>query len=193
MKLRTKAALVLIGAAILVALAPVRRVTDADMAPNLQPGDLVWILPLTPQRGDVVLLDDPLQPGRSLLRRTLTDGGHTVRWDDGGLRVDGKRIRQKDMGESEAGPVFEEVIWSKPPAVAHSWRVLLRRPPVYWEHAEVEVQDGEWYLLADDRDRALDSRWWGPVAAPRIEGVVRLRVGRPDAWRGWVEWLQGTE
>jgi hypothetical protein len=47
----------------------------------------------------------------------------------------------------------------------------------------VTVPEGHWYLLAEDRDGALDSRFWGPVPEAAISGVARLRVGGTDAWR----------
>ena len=46
-----------------------------------------------------------------------------------------------------------------------------------------EVPEGHWFLLADNRDGAVDSRWWGPVPESRIQGVVRLRQGPEDPWR----------
>jgi hypothetical protein len=47
----------------------------------------------------------------------------------------------------------------------------------------VTVPDGHWYLMADDRDVALDSRWWGPIDETEILGVVRLHRAVPDIWR----------
>ncbi|RME25267.1 MAG: signal peptidase I [Deltaproteobacteria bacterium] len=175
------------------ALATVRRVGDGEMRPTLKPGDLVVVLPVKPLRGDIVVLRDPLDPDRRVLRRALTDGDSKVRWDEGGLRINGKRVRQTDMGELEGDSVQQEVIWSKPPARAKKWLVRLRKPPAFWTSDVVEVPEEHWYLLADDRDRAVDSRWWGPVPESAIEGVVRLRVGPPDTWRGLVEVQKGWE
>jgi len=188
-----KALLVSLALLLGAALVPMRRVQDDSMRPNLQRGDLVWVLPVQPLRGDVVAVADPLDPAHTVLRRTIVDGGGKIAWDDGGLRVSGKRMRQSDMGMADGDRVFEELLWSKPPARAWKWRVLLRKPPTTWLSGQVEVPDAHWYLLADDRDRATDSRWWGPVPATAVRGVVRLRVGRPDAWRGWVQWLKGWE
>ena len=188
-----KALLVLLLLLVAVALLPARRVADDDMSPNLQQGDLVWVLPVQPLRGDVVVLADPLDPERTVLRRTLTGGEGKVAWDDGGARVNGKRLRQSDMGMLEGDRLMKEVIWFKPPARPASWLVRLRKPPAPWSADKVVVPEAHWYLLADDRDRALDSRWWGPVPEASLQGVVRLRIGKPDEWRGWVEWLEGWE
>ncbi len=178
---------------IAAAMATVRRVGGDDMRPTLQPGDLVVVLPVQPLRGDIVVLRDPLDPDRRIFRRALTGGDTKVRWDEGGLRVNGKRVRQTDMGELDGDSVQQEVIWSKPPARAKNWLVLLRKPAAFWTSDTVEVPEEHWYLLADDRDRAMDSRWWGPVPGSAIDGVVRLRVGPKDTWRGVFEVQRGWE
>jgi signal peptidase I len=175
------------------ALLPLRRVAGDAMAPTLRDGDWIWVLPVAPLRGDVVVLDDPLDPGHPVLRRALTGGETKARVDDEGVRVNGKKVRQKEMGTEEGYKVFQETIWSRPPAVATTWRIRRLQRPVRWSSEPTEVPADHWYLLADDRDHAPDSRNWGPVAARRIQGVVRLRVGPADAWRPAVEWLKGTE
>lgn len=192
-RLLTRLSLALLTLLVVAAVVPMRRVADDEMSPGLKRGDLIWVLPVTPLRGDVVLLDDPLDPGRTILRRTLVGAEGKVAWDANGIRVAGKRIRQTDMGVYEGDRVIEELIWSKPPAREKTWRVRLRKLPAPWVADEIVVPEGHWYLLADDRDRALDSRSFGTIPIESIRGVVRLRIGRPDAWRSWFEWMKGWE
>lgn len=165
------------------AAASVRTVGSDEMSPSIRAGDRVLILPLEPIRGDVVALEDPLDPGRIVLRRAIADGDKRVRYENGELRVDVKRIRQKEMGELDGDRVTEETMWSKPPARANTWLLRYRKEPVRWEAEAVPVPEGSWYLLADNRDGAVDSRWWGPISTERMLGVVRLRYGPADAWR----------
>lgn len=182
--------LILAPAALLVAgVASVRTVGSDEMSPSIRAGDRVLILPLEPIRGDVVALRDPLDPARVVLRRAIADGGKRVTYEDGELRVDVKRIRQKDMGELDGDRVTQETMWSKPPARANTWLLRYEKEPVRWAAEPVPVPDGSWYLLADSRDAALDSRWWGPVPREELLGVVRVRYGEPDAWRPALEWL----
>lgn len=165
------------------AAATVRTVGSDEMSPSIRAGDKVLILPLTPIRGDVVALKDPLDPERLVLRRVIADGSKRVKIEDGELRVDVKRIRQKEMGELDGDRVTQETMWSKPPARANNWLLRYRSTPVHWSADPVPVPDGSWYLLADNRDSALDSRWWGPIPESSFEGVVRLRYGPADDWR----------
>lgn len=172
-----------------LAAATVRTVGSDEMSPSILADERVMILPLTPIRGDVVVLRDPLDPERLVLRRAIADGGKRVRYEDGELRVDIKRIRQKEMGEQGDYRVSQETMWSKPPARANNWLLRYKKEPVRWKAEPVLVPEGSWYLLADDRDGALDSRWWGPIPLERIEGVVRARLGTADEWRPRVQWL----
>ena len=169
--------------------ATVRTVGSDEMSPSIRAGDRVLILPLTPIRGDVVALADPLDPSRIVLRRVIADGSKRVKIEDGELRVDVKRIRQKEMGQLDGDRVTQETMWSKPPARANNWLLRYRKEGVKWKAPAVLVPEGSWYLLADDRDGSLDSRWWGPIAEDRLMGVVRLRWGEADTWRPSVEIL----
>lgn len=176
--------------AALVALVPMRTVAGDEMSWSLRPGDRVWIVPDRIRRSDIVLVTDPLDPSRRVLRRAIAHGGQTVRVEDGTVRVDGKRVRQQEMGDpppTAGGPeltVLKEVIWSKPPARANRYFPTISDRATRWSSpGVVEVPDGHWYVLADNRDAALDSRWWGPVPEGAIHGVVRARHGPGDPWR----------
>jgi len=189
-----KIGLVTTAVLLLVAMLPMRRVAGDEMSPTIRAGDVVWVLPgIEVRRGDVVALPDPLDPSRTVLRRAIAPGGTKALFTEDGIRVDAKRLRQKDMGKLDGYGVYQETLWSKPPAKAVEWLIRRRRtPPVHWEADAVEVPQGHWYVLADDRDNAVDSRWWGPVPAESIIGVVRLRYGPSDLWRKQLEVLLGT-
>ncbi len=163
---------------------PMRQVGNDDMAWSIQRGEWVWILPMRVRRGDVVLLRDPLDPQRKVLRRAIANTDQKVRYEDASVRVNGKRIRQTDMGDDGDHRVLKEVIWSSPPARPNPHFIRVVKKPIKWSlPGKVMVPKGSWYLLADNRDEALDSRWWGPVPEDDILGVVRFRLGQADDWR----------
>lgn len=183
-------------AAIAVALGG-RRIADDEMAWSLRRGEWVWI-----HRGptrtlervlpsDVVLLADPLDPGRQVLRRVVALGGQTVSVDEGGVRVDARRLRVQEMGDQPGVFIRKETIWSKPPARANDALLMVNNPTTRWtSKGEVKVPDGHLFVLADARDVAMDSRWWGPVPESAVIGVVRVHLGEPDLWRPRLRWLQ---
>lgn len=150
-------------------------VPDDEMAPSLLAGDLVVLWPGDAADGDVVAVVDPLDPDRWTLRRVLATRG-AVRFDDGFYHTDAAEPVVLEMGHLGDQNVLQEG--------THLTRRLTR--PVRWEMGAVLLPAGRVWLAADDRDGAVDSRWWGPVPAEAIQGVVLARVGRPThLWRGW--------
>ena len=184
-----KVLLVVVFLLLVVIAIPMRQVSNDEMAWTLQSGDTVWILPVEVLKGDIVLLSDPLDPDRNVLRRVVALAEDKVIYDDGTMKINGKRVRQTDMGKSPVGGrnrrVYKEVIWSRPPARATNWLITrLVDKPVRWKLDEkIVVPEGHIYLLADDRDGAVDSRWWGPIPLTAVQGVVRARFGTSDEWR----------
>lgn len=169
------AALVLLGGVCVAGLRFVARVPDDEMAPSLLAGDLVVVVPGAPTVGAVVALTDPLDPGRWTLRRVLATGG-AVRFEDGFYHTETEDPPVLDMGALEPHRVLQEG--------DHLTQRLTR--PVRWEMGAVGLPAGRVWLAADNRDDALDSRWWGPAPVAAVQGVVVARFGRPGhTWRGW--------
>ena len=169
-------------------------VTGSDMMPSIQPGDRVWSLPadrVVP--GDVVTLADPMDPDSIILRRVLAVGGQTIEFKEHTIRVGNRRLRSSAMGDMEDFVVTRETLWAKKPAVGHSWLTRFpSEPATLWSADPVDVPEGHVYLLGDDRDRVVDSRWWGPIPLAAIKQTVRLRWGEAHVWRENWEWMVGT-
>lgn len=176
------------------ALLPVHRVIGEDMAPSIMRGDLVWIIPgLQVRTGDVVALRDPLDPSKTILRRALASSGQTFTYTDGQIRVDKRSLRQQAMGDMGQYQITQETAWAKAPLKGNQWLARsIAEPSVQWSTPPSIVSENSWFLMADDRDRALDSRWWGPVHSSAIQGVVRFRWGSAHTWRTSTEWMMGV-
>ena len=177
--MRLKAALALLGVVGVLAATALQFlawVPDDEMAPSLYAGDLVLIWPRPAQPGEVVALTDPIDPSRWTLRRVLAVTG-SARYEDGFYHTDGEEPEVLDMGSIGDRRVLRE---------GH-WLTLRQSRPIRWEMAPVAIPTDRVWLAADDRDGALDSRWWGPAPTAAVQGTVILRIGAPHhAWRGWI-------
>ena len=164
------------------------------MAPSIVEGDRLWIVPWgQPKPGDVVQIQDPLDTERTILRRVLAIGGQTITYDADTIRVNKKRLRKQAMGDAEPHVVSQETLWAKKPKKGHSWLTrLVAYPATHWRAEPVNVPEHHLYLLADDRDSAIDSRWWGSIPEKSIQGIVRVRWGEESIWRAEIEWMVGT-
>jgi len=194
MKLLLKVGLSLVGILGLVLAAQTKRVVGDDMAPSIQDGDVIFSMPTSDVLpGDVVLLKDPLNRNEMVLRRVLAVANQTVTVANGHIKVGKRRLRTAAMGDMGPYLVAKETLWAEKPAVGTSWLTRQKAEPVtHWKAEPVEVPEGHIYLIGDDRDRVLDSRWWGPVSTQHIQGVVRLRFGKAHTWRPSWEFLAGT-
>lgn len=158
------------------ALTHVARVPDSDMAPSLLPGDIVVLGGGVARPGDVVAIVDPLDPDRWTLRRVEAVSG-SIRYDEVGFARNDDTEKVSEMGRDTDVVVLQE----------GNHLVRRRGRSVLWEMEEQEVAAGTLFLGADNRDEALDSRWWGAVPSEAIAGVVQFRFGRPThLWRGWL-------
>ena len=172
---------VVVGAVALATLVPLSRqvayVPDGEMSPTYLRGDLVLVWPFEPRQGDVVALRDPLDSSRWTLRRVEGIGGDAS-YSSLGVRTSSRpKWRLLDMGEFDGEAVRLE-----------GDHLVSRRldDTTRFEHDSIGVPDDAAYLSADARDRALDSRWWGPVPLDALGGVVVFRLGAPTTpWRGW--------
>lgn len=152
-------------------------VPDDEMAPSLLPGDLVLLLPLSPREGDTVAVVDPLDPARWTLRRLAANQG-TIRYTQGML-VASEPKKVLEMGRENGVVVVKEG--------DHLAQHLASA--VDWDMEEQEIPDGRVFLSADNREKAMDSRWWGMMPANTVQAVAVLRFGKPGhRWRGWLSW-----
>jgi signal peptidase I len=165
------------------------RVPTNDMDPSIQNGDLIWTKKKDPQRGDVVLIRDPHDPNRRYLRRVMAIEGEYVRpLPNGSLQHNGKTLRQRDMGSQAPFRIFQESTWSDNQEPIQYLVQRLIDAPRANEQIERRIPEAHIYVMADNRDKAIDSRWWGPIPTSLVIGVVSIQAGPAHPWRGWINW-----
>lgn len=128
------------------------RVDGSSMYPEYHDRDLVLYLRMSgePKRNDVVLVD--MEDGRTLIKRVIGLPGEEVYIDDSTRTVfiDGREL------EEEYGPTDPERVLSYP----------------------VKLGEGEYFVLGDNRNASMDSRYCGAVTRGQIRGkaLITLRV-----------------
>jgi signal peptidase I len=141
-----------IAAALWLFVFQVSVVSGHSMDPSLEPGDRLVVDKLSHRwrrirRFDVVVFECPTQRGVDYVKRVVGLPGEKVVLRGGELYVDGELVRQEFDHIDDLG-----------------------------SYPQVDVPEGEYFVLGDNRPRSKDSRSFGPVAKEYIRGVVRLRV-----------------
>ena len=194
-------------------------VPSDSMFPSLLIGDHVFVskiaygprVPLTevrvpgyrePVRGDVVVFQlarggrkiyapdhRPDLPTEAFIKRLVGLPGETIEIRDGVVWIDGVEARQQATGEKftdPSGRVFD-VIEERLGDCRHRILDDPRVPPT--NLAAVEIPADRYFFLGDNRDNSYDSRMWGTVEQPAIEGPAGLLYWSWDWTGGWLELL----
>lgn len=127
-------------------------VPTGSMLPTIQLGDHVlgnkFVYRFgTPERGDIVILDDPTGQVGTLIKRCIGLGGETVDLKDGKVLIDGKALDEPYTYGQPSEPLSGSEI---------------RFP--------VKIPKGYIWVMGDNRTQSQDSRWFGPVPLSSVQG-----------------------
>ena len=110
-----------------------------------------------PERGDIIIFQYPNDPSVDYIKRVVGVPGDVI------------EVRDKQLYRNGL-PVKEEYIRHTDPHGMESLRD---------NYAPVTVPDGKYFVMGDNRDNSLDSRFWGFVDRSAI---------RAKAWRIYWSW-----
>jgi signal peptidase I len=167
------------------------RTGSDEMAPNLRRGDLLLACRLCggPDRGDVVVFASPDQKGELSIRRIVGAPGDRVEvhrgevWVNGMPLVDAREADIKlpniDGGAPKPFSVVRETVGG------HQFRAVRDANLQATSNRAPQMLDDEYFLVADRRTTARDSRDYGPVRSRDIRSRVMrvLHAGDGDTGR----------
>lgn len=172
------------------------RIPSGSMMPTLLVGDFIFVnkyeyglrLPVTntkildigePRRGDVIVFRLPSDPSTDYIKRLVGMPGDTIRYVNQRLYINDQpveRILEGTYADGDEQPdslLFQERLGS----VKHE--ILLGRFPNSHGDGTFVVPPDHYFMMGDNRDNSLDSRFIGFIPEQNI-------VGR--AVRIWMNW-----
>jgi signal peptidase I len=206
--------ILLVTTALRSALADWNDVPTGSMKPSILEGDRVWVnklaydlkVPFTtwhiaewgdPARGEVVVFFSPAN-GMRMVKRVIGLPGDTVELRDNRLFLNGRAVDYAalDPATVNAIPAAQQ------PGHAFAREQLPERPhpvmatpalPARRSFGPVTVPAGHYFMLGDNRDNSLDSRFFGTVPREKIVGrstAVVLSLDR-ERWftPRWERWF----
>jgi signal peptidase I len=128
------------------------------MKPTLQNGEYILVSRITyktsePQRGDIIVFSFPIDENQDLIKRVIGLPGETVSIHDGHVLIDGRELNE--------------------PYIAN--------PPVY--NGEWTVNEGQLFVLGDNRNDSKDSHQWGLLPMDHVIGKALVIYWPPPEWK----------
>lgn len=140
-----------------------------------------------PKRGDVMVFRYPVDPSVDYIKRVIGVPGDEVSFRNQKLFINGEEQAIQplpDFFQEDPAPHFDKQYLEKLGTVEH--RILLNRDnqPTYGnqpfpfrdncrysgEGVTCKVPAGHYFMMGDNRDNSMDSRWWGFVPDENIVG-----------------------
>jgi signal peptidase I len=158
--------LLIVGAAFAIAMLVqtfmfrITGILQTSMLPTIDPGDRIIVNCMTykfrePQRGEIVVVHDPADEKKDIIKRVIALSGETIELVDGVLYIDGATV-------GEPYVINKDVVKGQ---------------------ARFTVPEGYIYVMGDNRPFSGDSRDFGPVAENQIIGKVICVMWPTDHWK----------
>ncbi|SDM57628.1 signal peptidase I Serine peptidase. MEROPS family S26A [Franzmannia pantelleriensis] len=173
------------------------QIPSGSMRPTLEVGDFILVnkftyglrLPVVntrvvemndPERGDVMVFRFPQEPSINFIKRVVGLPGDRIRYEGKQLYVNGEAVPSSLIETDPLAQPGEELLEELLGAQAHQIYNNPRDPGP--QMRELEVPEGHFFTMGDNRDHSNDSRYWGFVPEENI-------VGR--AFAVWMHWDGG--
>lgn len=141
------------------------KVQGESMEPTLQNSDRLYVnrVAYTPQKGDVVIFEPATDPGRPYIKRVIATAGDTLYIDfsTGDVYVNGEVIDEPYIKETTE--------------LRGSYIEALMMTGNYGKENPIEIQDGYFWAMGDNRNASKDSRELGQIPVDEVIGHAVFR------------------
>jgi signal peptidase I len=126
------------------------------------------------ERGDIIVFKYPYADHQHFVKRVIGLPGDHLKLVDQDVYINGKRLNEPYVVHDPLAP-YDPLNYSFPPpaaqyftsAVLPEWAHEMQK---HVQGEELVVPPGEYFAMGDNRDRSLDSRFWGFVDRDAIMG-----------------------
>jgi signal peptidase I len=157
------------------------KIPSGSMIPTLQIGDHILVtkfiygtkIPFTdkriciirdPRKGDIIVFKYPKDLQRDFIKRIIATGGDVVEERNKMVYVNGKPLSEPFVQHTDTGVIMDQRDNFGP----------------------VKVPEGKYFVMGDNRDQSLDSRFWGFVDRSEILGEALIIYWSWDGDKHWV-------
>ena len=175
------------------------RIPSGSMMPTLLQGDFIFVkkysyglrLPVTeskivetgaPRRGDVVVFRLPSDPSINYIKRVVGLPGDRIVYRRHHLTINGESIALKQHPDATPmDPRFVEQLGER------QHEILIVDPRHTTRDGEYIVREGHYFVMGDNRDNSVDSRFIGEIPETHLVGEA-VRIWMHMDGLSWPRW-----
>ncbi|HEV8498231.1 MAG TPA: signal peptidase I [Gemmatimonadaceae bacterium] len=191
------------------------KIPSGSMENTLQVGDFLLVnklvygaeVPFThkrlprlrePRRGDVIVFEYPVDLTKNFVKRLVGLPGDTLEMRNGTLIRNGIALSERyvEHTEPDIDPGGEDFVWQRN-YVVRTANAASAYHPSRNNWGPIVVPQEKYFVLGDNRDNSLDSRYWGFVPDSLVKGrpFVIYYSYAPDtvdtfAWLTHIRWTR---
>ena len=141
------------------------------------------------RRGELVMHAWPVDRSKRFVKRIVGLPGDTLAMVGGILRVNGSVVTEPYAWheESAVDPASDEFRWQRAHLVGPAARDSAQYSPSRNNWGPILVPPGMYFVLGDNRDNSLDSRYWGFLPGEDVLAEVRRVYFSRDS-TGHIRW-----
>jgi signal peptidase I len=156
-------------------------IPTGSMEPTIYIGDHVFVLrPIfsgAMRRGDVIAVRYPIDPKTTFLKRIVGMPGDRIRIVNKALSINGQVVTEPYVVHgTDYVDSYRDNFPSEPNVSLETPAILMLHDNV--KNGEVVVPPGNYFLMGDNRDFSLDSRYWGFVGDADCLGRPVMVLGK---------------
>jgi signal peptidase I len=137
------------------------------------------------KRGDIIVFHYPVHPSEHFVKRVIAIPGDRIRLIDRTVYMNGAAVQEPYVHYSRPHDIFRDEFprldVAYVPSLNGDWS---RQMGKLVDDDQLIVPEGDYFVMGDNRDDSLDSRYWGFVPQENIVGrplVIYWSVRAPDA------------
>ena len=127
-----------------------------------------------PANGDILVFQWPEDPTKALVKRLVGSPGDTLAMDGGVLIRNGVRLDEESYTrhiDPNYDPTGDEFRWQRDFLVPQAQAARTAYRPSRNNWGPLVVPQAHYFVLGDNRDNSLDSRYWGFVPDSMVRGT----------------------